>query len=89
MIKPSNILLYPLLYPALEANLSDLGRACCKMIDTPQSEQAIAGDPDYAPPELLYGKIDPNWHQRRLGVIFICWEVWPPIFSRAKPRPIY
>jgi serine/threonine protein kinase len=63
-VKPSNILLYP----ALEAKLSDLGRACCKMIDTPHSEQAIAGDPDYAPPELLYGKIDPNWHQRKTGV---------------------
>lgn len=61
-VKPSNILTF-----ASEAKLADLGRAAWKGQNPPHDAFPVAGDPAYAPPELLYGFISPEWTIRRLG----------------------
>lgn len=62
-LKPSNVLVF-------EGNISkvaDLGRAAHKGYNPPHENFRIAGDPSYAPLELLYGYVDPEWNRRRLG----------------------
>jgi serine/threonine protein kinase len=61
-VKPSNILFYS----QHGSKLTDLGRAACEGLNPPHEGEAIAGDPDYAPPELLYG-FTGDWHTRRFG----------------------
>lgn len=62
-VKPSNVLSFG----PLGSKLGDLGRACCMELAAPHADEAIAGDPDYAPPELLYNSVSLDWHARRLG----------------------
>lgn len=62
-LKPSNILIFS----GKEAKLTDLGCASLKGVASPRDDKAFAGDPVYAPPELLYGYLDPDWIRRRLG----------------------
>jgi len=60
-LKPSNVLVF-------EANLSkvaDLGSASVQGTVSPRDDYKFAGDRTYAPPELLYGSIDPDWGRRR------------------------
>jgi eukaryotic-like serine/threonine-protein kinase len=47
--------------------VGDVGRAIQQGIQVPHAEYGIAGDPVYAPPELLYGHFVPDWNTRRLG----------------------
>lgn len=61
-LKPSNVLLFE-----RSSKLADLGRAACKGQAPPHEPFQVAGDPAYAPPELLYGFISPEWNVRRLG----------------------
>jgi serine/threonine protein kinase len=61
-VKPSNVLLFQ-----RDAKLADLGRAACHGMNPPHEPFRIAGDPSYAPPELLYGFLSPEWSIRRLG----------------------
>jgi hypothetical protein len=44
-----------------------MGRTAYKGHLPPHENESIPGDPGYAPPELLYGYIDPDWNCRRLG----------------------
>lgn len=62
-VKPSNVLVFS------EAGnkLGDLGRAAYQGHVPPHEQFQVAGDPAYAPPELLYGFADPNWDMRRKG----------------------
>lgn len=62
-IKPSNVLVFP----DNVSKVSDLGRAAYKGHNPPHENSKIAGDPAYAPPELHYGYIDPDWNLRRRG----------------------
>lgn len=60
-LKPSNVLVF-------DANLSkiaDLGCASVQGTISPRDECVFAGDKTYAPPELLYRSVDPDWGRRR------------------------
>jgi eukaryotic-like serine/threonine-protein kinase len=64
-IKPSNVLIFE----EDKSKLADLGRASLKGVlsQPPHEAFGIAGDPAYAPPELLYGHVLPDWNKRRFG----------------------
>jgi serine/threonine protein kinase len=62
-LKPSNVLLFE----GTGSKLADLGRAASKGHTPPHEDFEIAGDRSYAPPELLYHHIPPDWSSRRLG----------------------
>lgn len=62
-LRPSNVLVFG----ARVAKLCDLGRAAVKGASPPHEDCEIAGARMYAPPELLYHFVDPDWNQRRLG----------------------
>lgn len=64
-LKPSNVLIFE----EFGAKVSDLGSADSghQPNSSPRGAFAYAGDPAYAPPELLYGEISQDWHTRRIG----------------------
>lgn len=62
-LKPSNVVVFS----GAVSKIADLGRATQKGVVAPHEHFKVAGDPQYAPPELLYGYIDPEWSRRRLG----------------------
>lgn len=63
-VKPSNVLQFE----AQKAfKIGDVGRAIREGIPVAHSDLGIAGDPAYAPPELLYGHYDADWRTRRYG----------------------
>ena len=62
-LKPSNVLVFG----DGGSKIADLGRASTREIVAPHEELIVAGDMSYAPPELLYRHIDPDWSRRRLG----------------------
>ncbi len=62
-LKPSNVLLFD----GKVSKVADLGRAGYKGYVTPHEELEIAGDRTYAPLELHYHHIDPDWNRRRFG----------------------
>lgn len=61
--KPSNILLYE--GPTFK--VADFGRSSRRGRAAPHDDFAIAGDGGYAPPELLYGFVHPDFAPRRIG----------------------
>jgi serine/threonine protein kinase len=62
-LKPSNVLVFD----SKIAKIGDLGRAALKGSFPPHEDEEVAGDKTYAPPELLYHYVDPDWNRRRLG----------------------
>lgn len=62
-LKPSNVLHFT----ADQTKIADLGRASARGQSAPHDGVGAAGDQTYAPPELLYGSIDPEWGTRRLA----------------------
>ena len=62
-LKPSNLLIFE----DDRLKLADLGRAFDRYNSAPHDELTCAGDPTYAPPELLYGHAPENWQIRRFG----------------------
>lgn len=62
-LKPSNVLVFG----GGGTKVGDLGRAADGDQTGPYDGLGIAGDKTYAPPELLYGQVDPDWTKRRLG----------------------
>jgi serine/threonine protein kinase len=62
-LKPSNVVVFD----GTISKLADLGRAAYKGHTPPHEILNIPGDEDYAPPELLYGYVDPDWTKRRFG----------------------
>lgn len=58
-LKPSNILLFK-----DESKIGDLGRSVCRQITSPHDDAAFSGDFSYAPPEIMYGYHEPDWHKR-------------------------
>ena len=76
-VKPSNIVVFE----NSHSKLTDLGRASDRHNTSPQDTLDCAGDPTYAPPELLYGFVPQDWRVRRLGcdlyllgslLVFLC-----------------
>ena len=63
-VKPSNVLSFD---GGKISKLGDLGRAAVIGQAPPHDKYTIQGDPAYAPPELLYGQVDPDWNRRRYG----------------------
>ena len=62
-LKPSNVLVFD----AMESKVADLGCASLRGVVSPRDGCPIPGDQSYAPPELLYDYIDPEWLIRRVG----------------------
>jgi serine/threonine protein kinase len=62
-LKPSNVLVFD----AKVSKVADLGCASTRGQVSPREDRPVAGDPEYAPPELCYGHIVPDWNNRRLG----------------------
>lgn len=62
-LKPSNVLVFD----GGHLKLADLGRAFDFSVSVPHDALELAGDPTYAPPELLYDNTDPDWRERRLA----------------------
>jgi len=60
-LKPSNVLTFG---PA-SSKLGDLGRASRRDVAAPHDGLTCAGDPQYAPPELLYRHVPKDWAARR------------------------
>ena len=58
-VKPSNLLTFE-----EAAKLGDLGRCSRRGLSAPHDSFNVRGDPAYAPPELLYGRVDPEWAAR-------------------------
>ena len=92
-VKPSNLLHFE----AQSAfKIGDVGRAIQEGVEVPHSNFGIAGDPTYAPPELLYGHYVPDWRIRRLGCdlfmfgslivfFFLGQGVTPLLVSKIEP----
>lgn len=62
-LKPSNVLVFD----NSDSKVADLGCAAYFGHLGPNDDFPCAGDPSYAPPELQYGHIEPDWKARRLG----------------------
>ena len=62
-VKPSNVLVFE----TDRSKLADLGRAFDRHSTSPFDDLECAGDLTYAPPELLYGYIHPDWRVRRIA----------------------
>jgi eukaryotic-like serine/threonine-protein kinase len=91
-LKPSNILLFG----SNSSKIGDVGRASDKRSVAPHEGLPCAGDPTYAPPELLYGHVEADWGARRMGcdcyllgsmVLFFFMNVaaTPAILSKMLP----
>ncbi len=63
-LKPSNVLAFG---DGSDFRVADLGRSICDGTAGPHDDLLFSGDFGYAPPEILYGQIDPDWSMRRLG----------------------
>ncbi|WP_313196153.1 serine/threonine-protein kinase [Shinella zoogloeoides] len=63
-LKPSNVLAFG---GKQDFRVADLGRSICDGTVGPHDDLLFSGDFGYAPPEILYGQIDPDWSTRRLG----------------------
>ena len=63
-LKPSNVLVFE---DEDCSKVGDLGSASRRGTECPRDDCDFAGDRTYAPPELLYGQLDPEWDRRRLA----------------------
>jgi len=63
-LKPSNVLAFG---NARDFRVADLGRAICDGTAGPHDDLLFSGDFGYAPPEILYTQLDPDFATRRLG----------------------
>ena len=55
-LKPSNVLVFN----GNNSKIGDFGRSAYKGHIPPHENNNVAGDLTYAPPELLYGYVDPD-----------------------------
>jgi serine/threonine protein kinase len=66
-LKPSNVLVFNANSDHRISKIADLGRASRSDGYSPFDHMDWAGDPKYAPPEVHYGFINPDWHKRRIA----------------------
>jgi serine/threonine protein kinase len=66
-LKPSNVLVFNASSDERVSKIADLGRASRSDGHSPFDHLDWAGDPKYAPPEVHYSFIDPDWHRRRIA----------------------
>lgn len=66
-LKPSNVLVFFVSSLLTVSKVADLGRASRAGNPSPYDDHAWAGDPNYAPPEVLYSFLDPDWSKRRIA----------------------
>ena len=62
-VKPSNVLVFD----TGGSKVGDLGRASKQGLVAPHDSVPVPGDFTYAPLELLYGHVEPDWNRRRFG----------------------
>ena len=62
-LKPSNLVVFK----KGDTKIADLGRAYDRNEPSIYDDYEVAGDPEYAPPELLYENADPDVNTRRFG----------------------
>lgn len=61
-LKPSNVLIFD---GPIESKIGDLGRASIQGGEARHDNYSIAGDPNYAPPEQVFGIVPEDWVDRR------------------------
>lgn len=66
-LKPSNVLVFRINQMLAVSKVADLGRASRSGRPSPYDEELWAGDWNYAPPEILYSYIQPEWGKRRIA----------------------
>ena len=92
-LKPSNLLIYD----DTEFRVSDLGRASRRGHAIWHDNEKFAGDQTYAPPEVLFGHLHPEFIQRRMGAdiymlgnlaafLFTGVNVTESLFARLDPQ---
>ncbi len=80
-LKPSNVLVFD----AKTSKLADLGRASSRGQAPPHENREVAGDPEYAPLELCYHHVLPDWNSRRLGCdMYLLGGMVVFLFARAN-----
>jgi serine/threonine protein kinase len=85
-VKPSNVLVIG----DGRQKLSDLGCAAHSGTSAPRDGHVIAGDRNYAPPELLYGYTLADWHERRLGCdLYLLGSMISFLFSQASMTHVW
>ncbi len=62
-LKPSNVLIFG----GRDSKIGDLGRSVRRGVTSPHETYTIAGDQNYAPPELLYEEVSSDWSKYRIG----------------------
>ena len=66
-LKPSNVLVFLTDQLLTISKIADLGNASSKDKVSPYDSQPWAGDWSYAPPEIVYSQLDPDWGARRIA----------------------
>ena len=83
-LKPSNVLVFYVNTILTISKVADLGRASRAGSYSPYDEDMWAGDPNYAPPEILYSFIDPDWGKRRIaGDLYMLGSLIAFIFTQT------
>jgi serine/threonine protein kinase len=80
-LKPSNVLVFG----GSESRVGDLGRASRQGVPAKHDAFTIAGARSYAPPELMYGHVEPDWNQRRLACdVYHLGNLFTFLFSKVN-----
>jgi eukaryotic-like serine/threonine-protein kinase len=83
-LKPSNVLIFYINKMLAISKVADLGRASRAGHPSPYDEENWAGDPNYAPPEILYSYIEPEWAKRRIaGDLYMLGGLVSFVFSQT------
>ena len=84
-VKPSNVLVFN----HSVSKVTDLGRSAHRGATAPHDDYRVAGDKSYAPPELLYGHLLPDWNARRFGCdLYLLGSMIPSYFVRQGTTPL-
>ncbi len=79
-LKPSNVLVFS----QFGSKLGDLGSAVSREQPAHNDNRSIPGDRTYAPPELLYGYVSPEWNTRRVACdLYLLGSMASFFFTRA------
>ena len=83
-LKPSNVLVFSRTF-----KISDLGRSSQKGSPALSDGYKIAGDPSYAPPELLYGMSISDWTMRRMACdVYLLGSMAAFFFTKVGMTPL-